>query len=354
MKNLLRCIVTGAGAPGIRGTLYALRHNPDNRKVYTLGIDINEDVVGRYLTDDFMKIAPPESEDYLPDLLRIIRKQKIDLIIPQTTREIEVLSRNKKMIEDQHCKVMVSSAEAIFSANNKWHLLNICNRIEIPAPWFFLTHSLNELAEKAVELGYPDKPVVVKPPVSNGMRGLRILMEKPWNAQRFFSEKPGGIEITLEQLRQIFKGAEEPELLVTEYLPGDEYSIDVFRGQRGSFAVPRLRRKIRSGISFITEVVDDKELIGFSLKLADELDLKYAFGFQFKLDSKGVPRILESNPRIQGTMAAGILAGRNIIWMAVKDALGLPYELPVDSLKPTLFYRFWGGLGINNNEVHEI
>jgi carbamoyl-phosphate synthase large subunit len=51
--------------------------------------------------------------------------------------------------------------------------------------------------------------------------------------------------------------------------------------------------------------------------LAHELDLKYAFGFQFKGG-----KLLECNPRVQGTMMASTFAGANIIYSAVKYALG--------------------------------
>ena len=41
--------------------------------------------------------------------------------------------------------------------------------------------------------------------------------------------------------------------------------------------------------------------------------LKYAHGFQFKENKNGVPQIIESNPRIQGTTVLSTLAGANII-----------------------------------------
>ena len=44
-------IVTGAGAPGIQGTLYSLKQNYDNRSFHVIGTDINDFVVGKYLCD---------------------------------------------------------------------------------------------------------------------------------------------------------------------------------------------------------------------------------------------------------------------------------------------------------------
>ena len=43
------------------------------------------------------------------------------------------------------------------------------------------------------------------------------------------------------------------------------------------------------------------------------MDLRYAFGFQFIGD-----KLLECNPRVQGTMIASTYAGCNIIYSAVK------------------------------------
>ena len=40
-------IVTGAGAPGIQGTLYSLKQNYDNRSFHVIGTDINDFVVGK-------------------------------------------------------------------------------------------------------------------------------------------------------------------------------------------------------------------------------------------------------------------------------------------------------------------
>jgi len=56
-------LVTGAGAPGIRGTLYALRHNGEGRSIRVIGVDAQADVVGRFLVDRFYQIPNPEQPE---------------------------------------------------------------------------------------------------------------------------------------------------------------------------------------------------------------------------------------------------------------------------------------------------
>ena len=353
--QIVKLLVTGAGAPGIRGTLYALRRNPDGVKVEVVGTDINADVAGRYLVDRFYQIPPPESDEYIPTLTEICFKEGIRLILPQTTREVRVLAEARDRLSQQGIRVAVSRLDAINLANNKARLLDIFASYGLPHPRYRLVHSEEELIDAVEALGYPELPVVVRPPVSNGMRGLRILKEEAWDVSRYLNEKPDGVEISLGHLLQILRrGPSWPTLLVTEYLPGPEYTVDAFFGKNFFVAVPRLRRVVRSGITFLGEVEERKDLNEIVMKAAQLIGLEYAFGFQFKMDANGVVKVLECNPRIQGTMVASVLAGYNIPWFAVRELMGFPVsldEMQRLTLLPVKFYRYWGGIGVADDLV---
>jgi len=354
-KPELNVLITGAGAPGIRGTLYALEHNPDGVRVRTVGVDAKHDVVGRFLVERFHVVPAPESPDYIEAMLGICKSEAIDLVLPQTTREIAVLSKRSDAFAREGIPVMVASEAAIAQSNDKGHLLENFVALGLPYPRYYRAASERELVDCARKLGYPKEPVVVKPPVSNGMRGLRVLMEDAWNVERFLNEKPSGTEIALTELVSILRrGDPWPDLLVTEYLPGPEYSVDAFIGAHARVAIPRLRRAIRSGISFENEIEYRPELIDGTLRAGDHLGLKGVFGFQFKLDARGIPKVLECNPRVQGTMVASLFSGVNIIWLGVKEALGEPPTHIPEPRTPAQFYRFWGGVGVHDGESFEI
>jgi len=346
MQAPLRMLVTGGGAPGIAGTLAALRRNPRRHPVWIAACDLNPEAVGRWLADDFFTVPAPEDAAYLERLIAACRARDIALIVPQTTREIAVLSQHEAELADAGIRVMVSSANAIATANDKGLLLAEFDRLGLPTPVWHRTADEAELVAAARELGYPDRPVVVKPPVSNGLRGLRILREAAWDQRRFFADKPSGMEASLAELLAILRRGEGwSELLVTEYLPGDEYTVDCFRGESLAVVVPRRRDVVRSGISFVTTVEPRDDLVDISRRAAAALDLRYAFGFQYKLDADGVPKLLESNPRIQGTMVASCMAGANVIWLAVEELCGLPPSA-APTIHPLRFTRYWGGLGV--------
>ena len=349
MNSELRILITGVGAPGIMGTVYSIKKNYDQRKVYLVGTDINENAVGKYLCNSF-HVLPIASDvqNYLDTLQRICLKEKIDIIVPQNTRELLILASNKQEFIDKNIRVLISNVEAIEKANDKFELMKICKSHNIPVSEFEKVSEFDKLFEAAKNLGWPDRKIVVKPPSSNGQRGVKIIDEKKDFKKAFFDEKPSNLFDTMDGLNKIL-GQNFPELIVTEYLPGEEYTVDLIR--KGNFisAIPRKRDLIRSGITFNGSVENNPDIINYSKKLADVLNLEYCFGFQFKLDESNTPKILESNPRVQGTMVLSTIAGANIIYSSVKLLLGedIP-EFNIDWNSKIL--RFWGGIGLYNNK----
>lgn len=354
MKSLLRVLVTGVGAPGIRGTLFCLRKGAEAEGVtlHIVGTDINQGTVGSFMVDKFIQIEPPESKKYVNDMLNICVDESVDIVLPQTTRELYPLAWNKHLFEALCIKVMVSDAPVIDRAINKFAVLSEFEALDFPIPNYQMCASMSRFIEIVCKMGYPDVPVAVKPPFSNGMRGFRVLRIGAWNVKRFLEEKPDGSEISLEQFCRDLNGSGEwPELLVMEYLPGPEYSVDAFIGEKVRVAIPRLRQKIRSGISFDTVIEQRTDITQWTLQYGEDVGLRYAFGLQYKLDKDGVPKVLECNPRVQGTMVASYFAGANMIWMSVKELMGEPVKNV--TVTDASFQRYWGGIGLKGDGTHE-
>lgn len=344
----LTVLITGAGAPGIKGTLYSLQNNFDGRKIKTIGVDIKEDVVGRYLCDSFYQIPKPSEESFIPSLLNICNKDKVDVILPQVTDELPQLSSHRIDFERIGMKVAISNKGAIETSNNKYELLKISRELKLPTPEFFLADNFDDLETYIKELGWPEKPVVVKPPISSGMRGLRIVVESFDRRTSFYTEKPSAVFLNKQELRNIL-GHVFPKLLVMEFLPGKEYSVDLLTANETT-VIPRSRDVIRTGITFGGTVEKNEEIIKYSRGLGKRLGLEYAYGFQFKLDENNVPRVIECNPRIQGTMILSTLAGANITYGAVKHALG--EKVPKFKIKWGMrLLRYWGGVGIQGGKI---
>jgi len=339
----LTVLVTGCGAPGTAGTLYCLRNNPDSRSVRVVGTDMNYEAYGRYLCDSFHKIPPAITKDYIGALLDVCKQEHVRVVLPQNTAELEPLARHLGHFQEARISVCVSSPEAILQANNKKRLLSTAKRIGVPVPAWATAQSMDELVLAAKNLGWPAQQIVIKPPASNGMRGVRIVDESYDLKCAFYESKPGDIRTTMATLKRTI-GSDFPELMVMEYLPGAEYTVDVLLGSQ-RVAVPRRRVAMLGGITSHAIVERNTQIEEYALRLSHELGLAYAHGYQFRCDGHGIPRLLESNPRIQGTMVVSALAGANLVYGAIKQALGEPLP-PFTVSSGASFVRYWGGVGL--------
>ncbi|MBP2133107.1 carbamoyl-phosphate synthase large subunit [Methanomicrobium sp. W14] len=341
----LTVLVTGAGSPGIKGTLYSLSQNFDNRTIRTIGTDIKQEVIGKYICDKFYCISRPSEKGYLDQLLSICEQECVDVLLPQNTAELSVLAEKRSLFSSLGTSIAVSDASAISIANDKFKLMKLAEHIDVPTAKYTLVNNFDSLVNSAYDLGWPEIPIVVKPPLSNGMRGVRIINESLDLKKMFYSEKPTSLFVKMDQLHEIL-GSEFFPLLVMEYLPGVEYSVDVLKARKYTI-VPRKRDAIRSGITFHGTVEYHENIIANTQKLSEATGLDYVFGFQFKMDNHGNPKLLESNPRVQGTMVLSTFAGANLIYAAVKRALN--EEIPDFRVNwGTKIFRYWGGIGVHN------
>ena len=93
-----------------------------------------------------------------------------------------------------------------------------------------------------------------------------------------------------------------PSLIVQEFLPGEEYSVDVLADAGGHViaSVPRLRARVDSGVSVGGRTVHDAEVEWFGRAVAEATGLTYVANVQCKRDRDGVPALLEVNPQDAG------------------------------------------------------
>ncbi|MEM5782503.1 MAG: ATP-grasp domain-containing protein, partial [Candidatus Aenigmatarchaeota archaeon] len=301
------------------------------------------------LADKYYIVPPGDSPNYIKIIKKIVKKEKIDVILPLTTNELLPLSKHKDEIEKLNTKVLVSEYDNLIVAINKAKTYKVLSSKKIPTPKFRLVHSLKDLIKAIKNLGYPNNPVCIKPPISHGSIGLRIINPKINRFELYFKYKPDNIFTTYEEILSIFKEVKKfPELIVMEYLPGDEYSVDILAYKGKSLViVPRSRLTTRAGITDIGIVVFNKELIKVSERIIKTLNLSYNINIQFKYSSENKPMIIEINPRVSGTIVACTGAGVNLPYLAIKLALGEKFEIPKIKYG-TKIYRFLDEVFLNH------
>ena len=336
----INVLMTGAGAPGAAGILKCLQYNPNFEIVMA---DANPNALGRWLHAEFETIPFAHETDFIEKLLTICQRRHIHAILPLVTKELIPLAAHKKQFEKFGTRVLVSNVDSLEIGNNKSRLYQFLEWRGISVPAYRIVENTDQFEVAIDELGFPENRVVFKPSVSNGSRGFRILANDIDEHDLLFHEKPSSTYISLADALRILSVKSFPELLVSEYLPGEEYSVDclVDNGQP-RLVVPRLRRKMINGISVEGTFVKDENIISYCSEIIKELKLHGNIGIQVKKTVQGKPLIVEINPRVQGTIVAGLGAGINLPVLAIKQELELPISGEELQVKwGTKFSRYW-------------
>jgi carbamoyl-phosphate synthase large subunit len=349
-------LITGAGAPGAPGIIKSLRLVKE-RKIRIIGVDMDLESSGFAMVDGWYKGEIAESKDFIPRIIGICKEERVDVVIPLVTNELMKFAKSVPEFEEIGTKVAISSPKGLEIANNKYLLMKICKENNLPTPRFYKVQSWGEFEDAVYELGYPKLPVCFKPPVSRGLRGFRILKEDIDRLDLLMNYKPTDIFTSLEGVSKALKNAEPfPELLVMEYLPGKEYSVDVLVNEGNALIViPRLREKLKMGISFVGTTEDNEAIIKYSKKVVNLLGLHGNIGLQFKSDANNIPKIIESNPRVQGTIVLCTAAGVNMVYDAVKLALNEEIkECQEDVVWGVKMVRYWDEVYLKNGKYISI
>ena len=333
-------IPSGAGAPGFAGIVRCLKKD---ERIEIFAGDIQENPYGKALVNHFYVMPASSEENYIQKICEICEEQGIHVILPITTRELIPLSEHKKTIESLGVKVIVSDLEGLEIANHKGRLLHhqMKHETQIPIPDFGFAMGKVGFNEIAKSLFSAHEKLCFKPVEGNGSRGFGIITKEV--SDNFLTEKAGIMPLTLKEWSARMPKEFEDLMLISSYLPGKEYSVDLLC-DRGKVlvCVPRSRDKMIGGISVAGTFENNFTLKAFCMSLVNQLNLHGPIGIQFKEDANEMPHLLEINPRLQGTTSACELAGVNIPLLAVKLSIGENLNLKDVKIEwGKKFVRYW-------------
>ncbi|MHB1874302.1 MAG: ATP-grasp domain-containing protein [Streptosporangiaceae bacterium] len=294
-------LVTGAGGPAGIAVMKSLSADPG---VHLMAADMDPWAAGLYLVPlaDRALVPAGGTPGFARHLLACCHEMGVDVVIPTVDAELRALARVRGAFTAAGVSLMLSPDQALRVTLDKLALARFCaDTVRVPrtAP-----------LDTAFEPDSWEYPAVLKPRAGSGSRDIRIL-----RSPADLADVP-----------------RSPSLIVQEYLPGDEYSIDVLADRPGHVvaAVPRLRAKVDSGISVAGRTVRDPELERFGAAVAELTGLTYIANVQVRRDEAGRPALLEVNPRAPGSLALSIAAGVDMPRLAMDALRGLPVPEHVD------------------------
>lgn len=288
-------LLPGGGGDAAIGAMRSLRQAGFEGRI--VSTDANPLSTGLYLADGHHVLPPISDDSFFDRALEVIEKERIDVIFPTSGFDTLVYSRRKKELEERGVVVALSDWAAVETCIDKWAFYEK-TRERFPLP----TTTLNP-AERT------EFPCFVKPVRGKGARGIALCKDADELA---------------------YQVSQRDDLIISDYLPGEEYSIDCLADLQGRAlaAVPRERIATKEGICVKGRVVRDAEMETACRELSEFLGLVGPSCMQMKRDAAGKMRFVEVNPRMGGATIFATLAGVNIAWLLVELAQGRPVEVP--------------------------
>lgn len=323
----LNVLITASGVQFMPGLVSCLKNNGE-RNIKIIGVDINDDPSIKMMVDQFYLVPRVSDENYIDVLIEVCRKEKVDVLIPFMSAELPYLLTRKEEFENIGTRVSISESDSVLIANNKLKLYQFMVKHNLPVPKYYLLNNASELEELCRLLGYPQQPVCVKVTESSGSRGVRIIDANKSRYDLFINDKPSSFYTSLKEMTEILNENNKlPEIIVMEYLPGIEYTVDLL-ADKGKILYIAGKRNHVSLMSIAQESSLAEEPWAYKLcaEIVRLMNLDGNIGFDFLFDAEGIPILMDINPRITATISLCAAGGLNLTYLRIKQLLG--EELP--------------------------
>lgn len=250
---------------------------------------------GRMVYKNYISGIPDVcNEKFIYEINKLIDKYNIDYIIPAHDSVVLQLALNQKLL---NAIVLTSDKDTCSLCRSKHKTYN-----------YFENYNITPNVYENVE-DIDKYPVFLKPDVGQGSKGVVLANSRD---------------------EVIYNLKQNNDLLILEYLPGKEFTIDCFtdKYRKLKFIGQRSRHRVKSGISVnsVSEMFS-KEVECIANIINNNLNLRGGWFFQVKEDIDGNLKLLEIAPRIAGTMNLYRNKGVNIPLLSIFDREGYDIEI---------------------------
>lgn len=323
--NPVTVLLTCTGGVISPSHIGSLRNNPDSRPLKIIATDATVPCVGQYLSDHFYQVPFGTSVDYLDRILDICTRESVDVVFPASHEEALTLTKHRDAFTKIGTAIAASKFEVLAASFNKRLAYQKLKDCGLPYPEFRAVKNIDELKLGATELGIESGKVVMKPSLTRGGRGARILTKENLT-HTFLSEKAGYLEANYDEVVRTLEklGDEEfPELVLMEYLPGTIYSVDFLaKNGKALIIVPKVRLVGNSSQTLVGVVRRNSVVEESVARISEAFGFDYNVNFEMAYRSDGTVLPFDFNPRIAASVAFCSAAGANLIYFALKMALG--------------------------------
>jgi len=253
-----------------------------------------------------------EPRKFIADLLDHLVSTHYDLVLPFIDASTQLICRYQDEITSL-APILVPNLESFMVGFDKSETFRLAQKLEIPCPVTEFPESTERAFQMAEHMPYP---LIIKPRISSGSRGLRV-------ANGF------------DEFRRLYPliDRDYPRPILQEFIPlGEAVGFVALYGRDGELKACCQHKRLHEyplsgGPSTLRETINDDRLTRIGRKLLEHLSWRGPAMVEFRVDARdGIPKLMEINPRLWGSIALHIAAGVNFPGLMLKEALGEPYE----------------------------
>ena len=252
---------------------------------------------GAFVYDDYISGLPFINEPgFIPAIKQIVLDKKIDAIYPAMDSVITLLKAHEAELG---CIVISSPLQTTRICLSKLITYRTLEKV-VHTPKIYTLEDVIHF------------PVFLKPDIGYGSRGTALIED-------------------LSSLKNIVE--RNPKILMLEYLPGKEFTVDCFTDRRGRliYSAARSRNRIKDGISVNTSFVDDQqEFQEIAQTINREIEFRGAWFFQVKRDSEENLCLLEIASRLGGSSLLSRAKGVNLALLTLFDAFDVNVDIQIN------------------------
>jgi len=298
-----------------------IRNNEDKTAFEIFGTNLNRYSAALQACDHRFTEPAVKGDAYVDFCLDFCRAHRIEVFIPY--RNLLLIAENREHFEKAGTRILLAAeTEALRVVSDKARLYQAVKGTDlIRVPEFHIVTTVDAFIEACRDLESKNLEVCFKPAVSEGGAGFRIIDNSSDSPESLFKSITPRISLDTA-CRALSLRPSFPELMVLEYLPGFEYSVDCLAwGGTMLAAVPR--KKVDSRIRYLEDHHELKETAERFRKL---FSLTGLFNVQVKY-SGSEPALIEVNPRMSAGLHISCLSGVNFPYLAIKLLLGSSVDM---------------------------
>lgn len=276
------------------------------------GTDVSPLAPGIHHVDLAHQVIPISRRRYIADLLELVERSRIDLLVPTIDTELPKLAAARDRFKRRGCTAVISSTDVIAMGRDKLLTFEALRSADIDTPATWLAAEV--LRRKRHRFPYQVKP-------RHGSAGLGNYRVDDPEALRFWAKRV-------------------PDAVVQEFVPGNEFTLDVYAGLDGRVrcVVPRQRLEVRSGEVQKARVVKDPRLIEIGKRVVESIgECMGIITVQCIRTPRGRIRVIEINPRFGGGAPLAIHAGADFPRWLMADLLGRRSRIALDGYRDGLY-----------------